>query len=191
MPGRVAKYASVPDGDRLRQGEILAGLIQIRQTLATIGAQNAQLLEIIHPFAVVLTQDCELAQDFAARESGDENRQLPSILVCEAVATIDLKLKLPPGKDIWKRVIQNKDERYQCLEEVPANQDAASQGIPSLGCDFKRFFTAAADEVYRRIELQQIVRRSRLVTPYAEHLLHRFCNFQARIPLPENHDVLL
>jgi hypothetical protein len=35
------------------------------------------------------------------------------------------------------------------------------------------------------------VRQSRLLTPYAEHLLHRFCNYQCRIPLPENHEVQL
>src|SRR5215212_3188567 len=55
----------------------------------------------------------------------------------------------------------------------------------------ERFFTVPADELYKRIELQQIPRRTRFVTPYAEQLLHRFCNFQARIPLPENHDVAL
>jgi hypothetical protein len=33
--------------------------------------------------------------------------------------------------------------------------------------------------------------RSRLVTPYAEHLLSRFCDFQSRVPLPENHNVPL
>lgn len=183
MPGQIPKYTPVAPHDRLRQGEILAGLFQVRQTLATIGAVNAQIEEIVHPFAIVLTQDCDLEQGFEGK--------LGRVAFCEAVPTTELKSKLPPGKDIWKRVIQNKDERYQCVESVPAEQDLARQGIPSLGCDFKTFFTVPADEVYRRIELQQISRRSRLVTPFAEHLLHRFCHFQARIPLPENHDVPL
>jgi len=183
LPGQVSKYTPVAAADRLHQGEILAGLIQVRQTLVTIGTENAQIQETIFPFVIVLTQDCDLEQGFTGK--------LGNVLLCEAVPTAELKSKVPPGKDIWKRVIQNKDERYQCFESVPAELDSAGQGIPSLGCDFKLFFTVPADEVYKRIELQQITRRTRLVTPYAEHLLYRFCHFQARVPLPENHEVPL
>lgn len=190
MPDRLVKYAPVAAGDRLHQGEILAQLIQVRQDLTTIGSANARNDEIIHPFAIILTQDCDLAQDFAARASENAGRgKLANILFCEAATTTELKSNVPQGKDIWKRVIQNKDERYQCLEEVPADQDSAGQSVPSLGCDFKQFFTVPADEVYKRIELHEIARRCRLLTPYAEHLLQRFCNFQARVALPQNHDV--
>jgi hypothetical protein len=94
-------------------------------------------------------------------------------------------------KDLWKRVTQNLDPRFHCLEAAPAGSDSLGQGLPSLGCDFKRFFTVPTDDVYKRIELQQIVRRCYLTTPYAEHLVQRFYNFQSRIPLPENHDVPL
>lgn len=212
MPERAVKYAAVPPNDRLRQGEILVELVRVRQTLDSIGRDNVRLLEISHPFVIVLTQDCDLSQDAAARDKeaqasknpallNDEDflrqhgnapkHKIENVLFCEAFATSELKKNAPQGKDIWKRIIQNKDERYQCVEAIPPDQDWASQGIPSLGCDFKRFFTVPADELYKRLELQQIVRRSRLVTPYAEHLLHRFCNYQARVPLPENHEVPL
>jgi hypothetical protein len=208
----MVKYASLELGDRLRQGEVLAGLVRVRQSLMSIGADRVQVDEILHSFAIVLTQDCDLSQDAAARDvekraSQDSSllndlelrkrheqapkQKLDNILLCEAQFTSEMKGLLPPGKDIWKRIVQNKDERYHCLEAVPPEHDSQAQGIPSLGCDFKRFFTVPADEVYSRLELGQLARRSRLVTPYAEHLLHRFCNFQARIPLPENHDVLM
>ena len=193
MSDRVTKYAAVQVGERLYQGEIVEGLIQVRQTLETIGANGPlRLDEIAHPFAIVMTQDCDLEQDFCLRSGGHEGpSRLANILFCEAIATTDLKAKVPQGKDIWKRVIQNKDERYQCLESVPPNQDLLGAGIACLGCDFKRYFTVPPDEVYRRIELRQIRRRTRLVTPYAEHLLSRFCVFQSRVPLPENHEVPL
>lgn len=212
MPGQVVKYASVPPGNRLHQGEILAGLVRVRQSLDSIGNDNVRVEETTHPFVLVLTQDCDLSQDATARgieaqaladplllndeefRKKHENApkyQIVNVLLCEAVPTSELKAYVPPGKDIWKRIIQNKDERYQCLEAVPSEQDSTSGGVPSLACDFKRFFTVPADEIYKRIKLGQIARRSRLVTPYAEHLLHRFCNFQARVPLPENHDVPL
>jgi len=190
---RVSKYAAVQVGERLYQGEIVEGLIQVRQTLETVGEDGPPRLdEIVHPFTIVMTQDCDLEQDFRLRWEGPRSpSRLANILFCEAVATTDLKAKVPQGKDIWKRVIQNKDERYQCLEAVPPDQDLTGDGIPCLGCDFKRYFSVPADEVYRRIERRQIRRRSRLITPYAEHLLSRFCIFQSRVPLPENHDVPL
>ena len=102
----------------------------MRQSLKTIGADGPpQLNEITHPFAIVMTQDCDLEQDFNLRK-GIVQGQLPlaNVLFCEAVATADLKTRIPPGKDIWKRVIQNKDERYQCLEAVPPAQDLSGHG---------------------------------------------------------------
>ena len=191
LPGQVVKYAAVPAGERLHQGEIIVGLIQVKQSVATIGEHElARIDEFFHPFAIVMTQDCDLEQDFRLRGQANEKLSLlVSILFCEAATASELKGKIPQGKDIWKRVIQNKDERYQCFESIPSGQDSLAQGLPCLGCDFKRYFTVPAEEVYRRIDLKQITRRCRLITPYAEHLLNRFCSFQSRIPLPENHDV--
>ena len=212
MPGQVPKYSHIDPGDRLHQGELLAGLVRTRQSLDTVGTPDIRVDEITHPFLIVMTQDCDLAQDFDARTAEAEAAQdatrlndpdfkkrvdsaprlkIENILVCEAMLTTVMKNNVPPGKDIWKRIIQNKDERYQCLEAVPAEQDAQGAGLSSVGCDFKRFLTIPADEVYKRIQADPAIRRSRLLTPYAEHLLHRFYNFQARIPLTENHDVPL
>lgn len=210
MPGQAPKYSLITPGDRLHQGELLSGLVRIRQSIDTVATQEMRVDEITHPFVIVMTQDCDLAQDFDARaveaeaaaeatrlndpdfkKRVDSARRLKieNVLVCEAMLTTDMKNNVPLGKDIWKRIIQNKDERYQCLEAVPAEQDARGAGLPSVGCDFKRFLTIPADELYKRVQADQTVRRSRLSTPYAEHLLHRFYNFQARIPLPENHEV--
>lgn len=193
MSDAVSKYIAVELGERLHQGEILEALIQVRQSLETIGKDGPpQLDEVVHPFAIVMTQDCDLEQDFKLRKGICQGQApLANVLFCEAMATTDLKAKVPQGKDIWKRVVQNKDERYQCLEAVPPDQDLAGTGITCLGCDFKRYFTVPAEEVYLRIELGQTSRRGRLKTPYAEHLLSRFCIFQSRVPLPENHKVPL
>jgi len=208
----VVKYAGIASSERVHQGEVLSGIVRVRQSLASIGSQDIGVDEITHAYLVVMTQDCELAQDANAREIQKQAQQdapriddpdfkkkldnapklkIENVLFCEAMPTADMKNSLPQGKDIWKRIIQNKDERYHCIEPCPSEQDLAAQGLPSLGCDFKRFFTMPIDEVLKRIELEPTARRTRLVTPYAEHLLHRFCNFQARIPLPENHDVPL
>ncbi|MDP9174676.1 MAG: hypothetical protein M3O30_12535 [Planctomycetota bacterium] len=148
--------------------------------------------EKVHIYAMVLTQDCDLESDFRGRPQDSEGHQcIPNVLLCEAIETETLKGRVPSGKDIWKRIIQNKDERYHCLECVPAEHDLEGSGMCSIGIDFKRYFTVPTDEIYRRIEIGQARRRCVLITPYAEQLLDRFFHFQARIPIPENHDVML
>jgi len=178
--------------------------------LESIGTDDVRVDVITYPVVVVLTQDCDLSQDATARALETEAAQNPSrlddpefkknldralkwkigsVICCEVKSTAELKPIAAQQKELWKRVIQNFDPRFHCLEAVPTDQDAAGQGIPSVGCDFKHFFTVSIDDVYKRIQLGQVVARTYLVQPYAEHLLQRFYNFQARIPLPENHHV--
>jgi hypothetical protein len=92
--------------------------------------------------------------------------------------------------DLWNRVKTNKDERYQFLEAVPADCDLFGAGLPELGVDFKRYFTLPSDEIYRRVELDEVRRHCRLASPYLEHLSTRFCYYQFRIALPEPHKSL-
>ena len=105
MSDRVTKYVAVQLSERLYQGEIVEGVIQVRQTLETIGVNGAPRLdEIQHPFAIVMTQDCDLEQDFFLRPGANEGPSpLVSILFCEAITTSELKGRVPQGKDIWKR----------------------------------------------------------------------------------------
>lgn len=190
MPGLVAKFAP-STGNRLCQGEVVSDLIQVKQSVETVGSDNAPgIVEYRHPFAIVLTQDCDLEQDANVRfNSPGGQSQLVNILFCEVIETTTLKGQVPRGSDIWKRIVQNKDERYHCLEATAAELDQLGKGLPSLGCDFKRYFTLPADEVYKRLTLNQFSRRAKLLSPYAEHLLSRFCYFLGRVPLPETHDV--
>jgi hypothetical protein len=212
LPGQVAKYAPIPVNARLHQGEILGQVVVTRQVIASLGTDDVEIREILLPFTVVLSQDCDLAQDATARAIENQASQDPALLndmefqkkhanapkykienvvLCELVPTANLKAPAAQQKDLWKRVTQNLDMRFHCLEAVPDSQDSVGEGLTSLGCDFKRFFTVPTDEIYRRIEINQIARRCYLITPYAEHLLQRFYNFQARIPLPENHEIPL
>ncbi len=182
-------YGAVEGKDRLHQGEILSNLICARQHVGSIGSAEAAISEVTHPFAVVLTQDCDLEWDFAARQESKLEATLPSVLLCEVIETSVLKGRVPQGKDIWKRIIQNKDERYQCLEALAGGAADQPPVFASLGIDFKRYFTIPTDELYRRAELGQVLRRGRLLSPFAEHLASRFFFFQSRIATPRNHDV--
>jgi hypothetical protein len=188
-----APYAlSVPDGP-LRQGEILA---PVEQFIVQISSQHPEEPPNVrvkkHPFAVVLSQDCDLAQDFNARSSGDvllkAKLLMPNIILCEVDLAENMKGggTIAPGSDIWKRIVQNKDERFQYLREVTAGLDAGNTGIPPLLVDFKRTFTVPTDTLYE--QLQRITkRRTVLISPYLEHLSARYASFISRVALPRDH----
>ena len=98
----------------------------------------------------------------------------------------ELRRHLPPGSHFWKRVKQNKDERYALLRSVPDRLDAQGSGLPSLGLDFKRYFTLPTDVVYEQVT-RTARRRSALTATYAAHLSVRFFAFQCRLALPVDH----
>ena len=177
----------------LRQGEMITGLVQARLTIAAVGAdpKKVKWSGIEHPFAIILSQDCDLAQDWRARRrasAADPNarkRLLSNILFAQVHEAAEVKVDIGVS-DIWKRVRQNKDERYHFLQAVEAKGDRLGCGLPELSIDFKHYFTLPTDEVYKRI-LKSAQRRCRLVSPYMEHLSTRFCYYQFRVALPQDH----
>lgn len=68
--------------------------------------------------------------------------------------------------------------------------DALGQGLPVLLLDFKRFFCVPMEELLKRLTRQEVRRRTRLATPFAEHLSVRFGFFLQRVGLDrEHHDL--
>jgi hypothetical protein len=182
----------VPVG-ALRQGEILSS---VDQYIIILKAQSATELPDVtrkmHPFAVILSQDCDLAQDFAAR-FGDSaetalKQMIPNVLLCEVDIADNTKTggTIARGSDIWKRIIQNKDERFQYLRGIAADSDAEGKGVPHLLIDFKRTFTLPTEMLYG--QLQGVAkRRAVLASPYVEHLSSRYAYFISRVALPRDH----
>lgn len=187
MPGIYVRS----EGGTLRQGEIITNLPQFRLNVDMIGTDSQEADFELHPFAVVLSQDCDLEQDWKARQPPavqDPNaaqRLLPSVLLAQVHRAADLRGRAP-SSDLWKRIKQNKDERYHFLEATPAEEDALGEGLEELGIDFKRYFTIPTDEIYKRLE-GDVQRRCRLISPYLEHLSTRFCYYQFRVALPAEH----
>lgn len=179
----------------LRQGEILSNLKQFKLNIESLRFGKPLAEPIIHPFAVIVTQDCDCEQDFKKRQANDlvSDKIIPSILFCEVVVAGQLKDR-DVGKEskdinskVWGQVKINKHERYHFLESVPAELDTLGEGLPELAFDFKRYFTIPTDEVYYRLEIEEAKRRCRLISPYLEHLISRFNYFQSRIALPQDH----
>jgi hypothetical protein len=184
-------YAPSVPNDRLWQGEILANLPQVRLALHSVATDIDSDVEVEidpHPFAIVLSQDCDLEQDYKARQQGQS--VLPNVLLCDVLHASALRAKVREieslgGKD-WKIIIQNKNERFQFLQTVSSQEDLAAQGLPALAVDFRLYFTLRTDEIYRRLT-QGTARRCRLLSPYAEHVSDRFSHYLARIALPADH----
>ena len=187
MPEETPIYVASVAGARIRQGEVLSGVVQAHLVVETIAESEPTVDLRTHPLAIVLTQDCDLEQDHNRQGEGKEPN-LPSILFCEVATEDEIKSGLP-GSDIWRRVRANKDERYQYMRAVEDHEDALGHGLPALGIDFKRIFTVPTDEVYWRIAAGRIQRRCCLVSPYREHLAHRFSSYHARVALVVDHFV--
>lgn len=184
-------YRPSPQSGPLFQGEIVANLIQARLDVASIGPDLPAVVNLAtHPYAVVLTQDCDLESDFMLRTNKRLTGSLiPEILFCEVAEAEGFKSGADIKSDIWRRVRANKDERYHYLRGVAAEVDAAGQGTPDLALDFKRCFSIPTDEVLRRLEIRELKRRACLEPPYREHLTTRFFYYHFRVALPEDHYV--
>ena len=179
----------------LRQGEIVTGLLHSALTgeslvrYMTSGNSTDNKTSVVrYEYAVVMTQDCDLEQDFKIRQSGGtSDKVLQHILFCEAAPADsfheDPALK---SREIRKHFTNNKMERYQYLGSIDASVDSERKGIPALGLDFKRYFTVPTELVYLQLE-NGAKRRARLGVPFAEHLSDRFFAYHARIALPVQH----
>lgn len=174
-------YARTLDAE-FRQGEIISGLNQ------HIYDSSVEELETkSHPFVVIASQDCDLLQDHNNRAAGNPT-DLNSILCYEAHPAPAIRASIK-GSDIWKRIVQNKDDRYHALQSVPPECDTTAIGLPDLIIDFKRFFCVASDELTRQIGSGVAARRTRLETPYKEHFQSRAAFYLQRVGLPNNHQL--
>ncbi|MGC2162787.1 MAG: hypothetical protein WA634_12810 [Silvibacterium sp.] len=191
--GQPTFYIPSTANGQLRQAEILSNVYQHRITPETLNDPNgAELDRIDHLLAIILSQDCDLEQDFKRREAGAnlsslDPKLLPTILLCEVstdgAIVAAIRSQGDPGR---QQFYQNKLERYQFLRAVEARDDALGSGIEAMGIDFKRYFTVPTAELYAQLA-GQCRRRCRLAPQYLEHFSMRFSNHLSRIGLPRNH----
>jgi hypothetical protein len=176
----------------LRQGEIISGLTQIRLQIESVGSDEPVVDFEWHPLAIVVTQDCDLEQDFKIRTllqnstPSPSNKLLPNILFCQIISAEELKQANALNSALWSRVKINKDERYHFFQKVMPSDDALGEGLSELGLDFKRYFSIPTEEVYARLKLDA-QRRCCLLSPYLEHFSTRFAYYQFRVALPQDH----
>jgi hypothetical protein len=192
VSGSEQKYGPSPRDGAIRQGEILTDLTQA-VVLVTSGESAPKFDPTIHPYCIVVSQDCDLDGDFRARQGMDDDSErqsklLPSVLFCEVTTAEELRGGVKSSK-AWDRIRSNQDLRYHFLELISPECDLSGHGLPELGLDFKRYFTIPTADVYAQLQ-SKVQRRCRLLSPYLEHFSTRFACYQFRVALPYPHETL-
>jgi hypothetical protein len=172
----------------LRQGEILTNVVQYCPVMSDSSDEGISFTRIIHPYAIVITQDCDLDWDYEARNegSGRTAKLLNSVILCE----IDTARAVRDNKDVmsasaeWNLVKSQRHERFYFFEKVPVECELGQMGLPELTADFKKVFGVNSEDLYRQIDLDIAKRRAVLSSPYLEHFSRRYYGFHGRVALP-------
>jgi len=170
--------------DRVHQGDILRDL----RVVEVARDPMARASETKLPYTIVLTQDCDLEQDFLSRNDAtslNQDKYLRAILLCPAYASKEFRegqhlTKLGLKMEYWNhtrfQLIQSQqNERFHFIEH---QEDL---GVQDLVVDFKHYFTVVRDELYEAYDGIYLATISEL---FRESLSQRFCYYLGRIGLP-------
>lgn len=176
----------IPEGRALRQGDLIsnARAFEIR---SMDGDKPAGIVRT-YGLSVIVTQDCDLEQDYKARfpTSGTDtnpDKLLFGILLCgvHEEATLKAGMHRPNaqkfGSKEWRPVEQNQSPRYQYFGWVPPLGK-------QLVADFKDSFMVPCDFLYAELDAHSAQRAVQMDSPYKEHLLQRFAWYLMRVGLP-------
>jgi len=187
-------YRASNDKEALRQGEILTGLIQVKPVASesSPNLDQIQFKRIVHPYAIIVTQNCDLDWDYSARQNRDKpNKLLNSILFCEVHTAQEIRSNktVQLNSADWNLVKSNRYQQYHFLEKIPLERESSQEGIPELTVDFKKIFAIDADFLYHQINNNNFAkRRAVLESPYLEDFSHRYHDFHGRVALPAQHE---
>jgi hypothetical protein len=179
-----SKYKDWKSVGRLVQGDIYENISFVQGVKS---ASELNLDDIRLRYAIVMTQDCDLASHQRAMDNGKiQNRAvLPTVLICPAYPIEQFfEGNHIESKDLGKftddkreKVMKNeRQKRYHYIEK-----DIAS-GLQDVIIDFKHFYTISYDILLDSREKHYVTTVNEL---YRENLSQRFTNFLSRIGLPD------
>ena len=173
--------------DRLSQGDILRDVEHVEYVAEREGV--VEVSRIIFPFAIVLTQDCDLEHDHVFRQSeapsGPQDKWLLSVLLApmynaahvfagEHLSGLNMYMQTIPSRP--KHVLKNNETpRYHYMEfteDVP---------MPPVVVDFKHYFSVNL-EYLKRLSVSKFV--CQVPTLFREDISDRFAAYLSRIALP-------
>ena len=177
---------------RVCHGDILKNVELIEYAIEKDG--NLEISKILFPLVLVLTQDCDLQQDFTNRNKTNpqnHDKHLISVIVApiynvehiyngEHLSELGLKMQeisRKSDKSDNKFLKNNQNPRYHFL--------AFDSSIPIVESviDFKHYFTVNIKYLDTHKENNFVGKVSEL---YREQISHRFASFLSRIGLPDD-----
>jgi len=173
--------------ERVFQGDIYKNIEYIEG--AETKGDIIEISKIVFPFVIVLTQDCDLAQDFDSRaKKNNQDKILISVIIAplynaehvfrgEHLSMLKLQMQEINGKTRPRLLKQNQLPRYHYLE-MKEDEDVP---IVASVIDFKHYFTVNKNYLLNIKKNNYICRVNEL---YRENISQRFCNFLSRIALP-------
>jgi len=157
-----------------------------------------EVSKIIFPLAIVLTQACDLQQDYNARKrvelhnTGNQDKYLISVIVAPIYNFEEFRLgthldqlglvmeqKGRRNKSLCDNIIKNENKRYHYLN---FNDDVE---IVESVIDFKHYFTVTVNYLNQIRDTNYVCSIDCL---YRESILQRFSCFLSRIGLPDPED---
>ncbi|BAY94955.1 MULTISPECIES: hypothetical protein [unclassified Tolypothrix] len=187
-------YRASDEKEALRQGEILTGVIQFIPVPneASPELDKTQFKPIIHPYAIVVSQDCDLDWDYKARQTTDkQNKLLNSILCCEIYQAQEIRQDrntYQMNSEKWNLVKTNCNKQFHFFEKIPLECDLTKEGLAELTADFKKVFAVDPEFLYYQISINKVQRRSVFVSPYLEDFFQRYYSYHGRVALPAQHE---
>jgi len=173
---------------RLCQGDILEDFRYPERVI--IVGKKIRVKQRYLPYLVILTQDCDLEQDYKSRTvpRKTQDAYLQTILVCPAyqgeklrngdhLEDLDLKMEYQNSTK-WNDIKDDKNPRYQYLPEF-INEEVQ---VPELTIDFKHYYCIPRDLIYENLQKHYLASINEL---FRESLSLRFAQFISRIGLPE------
>lgn len=175
--------------ERVCQGDIFKNIEYIEYTVEKEG--QIEISKIIFPLVIILTQDCDLAQDHTFRWGKEKKKTQDKYLLSSLVAPLynvehvfkgdhlsELGLNMFVFDSSTKKnnLKINDIPRYQYLDfppEIPI--------VPSV-IDFKHYFTANILYLSKIKKENFVCKVSEL---YREDISQRFASFLSRIGLPD------
>lgn len=184
--------AQILDAKQFHQGDILKNVDYIERADVIDG--YVEISKIRYPYVIVLSQECDLTQDYAVRtksedKKGSQDKLLRSMIVAPMYNFDHFKMgqhysnfgyqmatDYSNPKTAQKTLTQNNNPRYHFLE--------FDESIPVVASviDFKHFFTVDIATLYTKKQEHYVCSLDPL---FRERVSQRFANYLARIGLPD------
>lgn len=174
---------------RVCQGDIVRDVEYIEYFSEKNG--NIEVSKIIFPLSIILTQDCDLSQDYKFRWSKkntpNEDKWLMSVIVApiynlehvfsgEHLSELDMTMaQISRNKTPGKNLKNNETPRYHYLE-FPKRLS-----LPPSIIDFKHYYSVNVAYLKKHKIGNFVCQISDL---YREDISHRFASYLSRIGLP-------